>query len=308
MNAMPFRSASTRRASSATQSEIAIGRVLADMGSADQLAHADPALRVACPVCEALSHQRCLERNPKQYVTPHAERAALVTSTADHAADRLIVFSAPSPASINLTAIQEAADRTTLIPANRATPPLADELQRIADSEGGRRTTAPRVIQSAGRTQAFAAGGEPGKMRAGDADRDRVVERLNIAYSEGRLSKDEHDGRLENALSARTYADLDRLVTDLPAARATAVTSVAKTNGLALASLICGLAPFIFGPPAALPAIVFGHVARHQIKRTGEQGAGLALAGLILGWVTVILVIVLIVAMSVGRHGTTHPN
>jgi hypothetical protein len=52
------------------------------MGSADQLAHADPALRVACPACEALSHQRCLERNPKQYVTPHAERAALATGAA----------------------------------------------------------------------------------------------------------------------------------------------------------------------------------------------------------------------------------
>jgi hypothetical protein len=52
------------------------------MGSADQLAHANPALRFACPVCEALSHQRCLERNPKQYVTPHAERVALVTSAA----------------------------------------------------------------------------------------------------------------------------------------------------------------------------------------------------------------------------------
>jgi hypothetical protein len=281
MNAMPFRSVPIRRASSATPSEIATGHVLADMGSADQLAHADPALRVTCPLCEARSRQRGLERNPEQYVTPHAERAALVTSTAD---------------------------RTTPIPDDQAAPPPADELQRIADYEGGRRMTAPRVIQSAGRAQAFAAGGEPGKMRAGDADRDRVVERLNIAYSEGRLSKDEHDGRLENALSARTYADLDQLVTDLPAARATAVTSVAKTNGLALASLICGLAPFIFGPPAAIPAIVFGHVARHQIKRTGEQGAGLALAGLILGWVTVILVIVLIVAMSVGMHGTAQRN
>ena len=150
--------------------------------------------------------------------------------------------------------------------------------------------------------------GEWGQMRTSDVDRDRVVERLSVAFGEGRLSKDEYDGRLENALSARTYADLDQLVTDLPAARATAVTSVAKTNGFALASLICGLAPFIFGPPAAIPAIVFGHVARHQIKRTGEQGAGLALAGLILGWVTVILVIVLIVAMSVGMHGTAHRN
>jgi hypothetical protein len=121
MNAMPFRPAATRRGSSATQSEIAIGRVLADMGSADQLAHADPALRVACPVCEALSHQRCLERNPKQYVTPHAERATLVTSTADHAANRLVVFSAPIPASTNLTAVQDA-DRAAAF-AVHFTPP-----------------------------------------------------------------------------------------------------------------------------------------------------------------------------------------
>ena len=198
-------------------------------------------------------------------------------------------------------------DDTTLIPDND-TPPLADELQRIADHERGRRTTAPRVIQSVGRTQAFTAGGERGKMRAADADRDRVVECLNMAYSEGRLSKDEYDGRLENALSARTYGDLDQLVTDLPAARATAVTPVAKTNELAMASLACGLAQFVFGPVVAIPAIVFGHVARHQIKRTGEQGADLALAGLILGWAAVILVIVLIVglAMSVGIHGTMH--
>jgi hypothetical protein len=82
MNAMPFRSALSRRAPSATQSEIAINRVLADRGSADQLAHADPALRVDCPTCEALSHHRCVERNPKQYVITHAQRAALVTGAA----------------------------------------------------------------------------------------------------------------------------------------------------------------------------------------------------------------------------------
>jgi len=198
---------------------------------------------------------------------------------------------------------------TTFIPGND-TPPLADKLQRIADHERGLRTSVPGVLQSGGRTRAFAAGGEREKMRAADADRDRVVEFLNMAYSEGRLSRDEYDGRLENALSARTYADLDRLVTDLPAARATVVTPVAKTNGLAIASLACGLAQFVFGPLATIPAIVFGHMARHQIKRTGEQGAGLALAGLILGWATVILGIVLIVvaglAMSVGMNGTMH--
>ena len=148
--------------------------------------------------------------------------------------------------------------------------------------------------------------GERAKLRACDADRDRVVEHLNVAYSEGRLSKDEYDGRLESALSARTYADLDQLVTDLPVPRPTTVSPVAGTNGFAIASLACGLAQFVFGPLATIPAIVFGHMARGQIKRTGEQGAGLALAGLILGWATVILAIVLIVVVVLALSAGTH--
>ena len=144
------------------------------------------------------------------------------------------------------------------------------------------------------------------RMRAADADRDRVVGILSTAYSEGRLSEDEYDARLESALSARTYADLNQVAGDLPAAQATApspaagtamVTPVTKTNGLATASLACGLAQFMVGPVATVPAIVLGYVARSQIKRTGEQGSGLALAGLILGWAAVILVIALIAAV-----------
>jgi hypothetical protein len=132
-------------------------------------------------------------------------------------------------------------------------------------------------------------------MRAADADRDRVVEFLQHAYSEGRLSKDEYDARMGRALAARTYADLDQLVADLPAARPPAVATVTRTNGFAIASLACGLGQFMFGPLATIPAIVFGHMARSQIRRTGEQGAGLALAGLILGWTAVILGVLLIV-------------
>ena len=127
--------------------------------------------------------------------------------------------------------------------------------------------------------------------------------------AKGRLSKDEYDARLEKALSARTYADLDQIVADLPATRPAVVPAVARTNGLAMASLACALAQFAFGPLATIPAIVFGHMARHQIKRTGEQGAGLALAGLILGWAAVILAILLLlvsVAMSARMHGTMH--
>jgi Domain of unknown function (DUF1707)/Domain of unknown function (DUF4190) len=164
-----------------------------------------------------------------------------------------------------------------------------------------------RVIQSARRTGAFAAGDQRGMMRASDADRDRVAELLNVAYSEGRLSRDEYDARLQSALSARTYADLDQLVADLPAARPATVTPVARTNALATASLACGIAQFAFGLLATIPAIVLGHMARSQIKRTGEQGAGLALVGLTLGWAALILVAILVVVLLVvagGVHGT----
>jgi hypothetical protein len=188
-----------------------------------------------------------------------------------------------------------------------AEPDLRSE-QRARPSEHARPGN-----RKAGRTMDLP--GERGKMRAADADRDRVAGFLNTAYTEGRLSKDEYDGRLERALSARTYADLDQVVTDLPvapatvttAAKTTVVTPVAKTNGLAIASLACGVAQFAFGPLATIPAIVCGHMARSQIKRTGEQGAGLALAGLILGWTAVILGIIFIVvglAISIGTHGT----
>jgi hypothetical protein len=57
----------------------------------------------------------------------------------------------------------------------------------------------------------------------------------------------------------------------------------------------------MFGPLTTIPAIVFGHMARSQIKRTGQQGADLALAGLVLGWGAVILgIILLAVALAAG--------
>ena len=144
-------------------------------------------------------------------------------------------------------------------------------------------------------------GGGRGQMRAADADRDRAVSYLTTAYTEGRLAKDEYDSRLETALSARTYADLDQVVTDLPGARVGPVPrrGPMPTNGLAIASLACGVAQFAFGPLPTIPAIVLGHVARHQIKRSGEHGAGMALAGLLLGWAAVVFGILMIAGLAV---------
>jgi hypothetical protein len=154
-------------------------------------------------------------------------------------------------------------------------------------------------------------GAERGRLRAADSDRDRVAAMLSTAYTEGRLSKDEYDARLDRALSARTFADLDQVVADLPAGQPGPVVPfppaalAVRTNSLAIASLACGVGQFVFGPLATIPAIVLGHIARSQIRRTGEQGAGLALTGLVLGWGAVILGVLLLaagVAISVGMH------
>jgi hypothetical protein len=159
------------------------------------------------------------------------------------------------------------------------------------------------------------ADGERRQMRAADADRDQAAGVLGTAYSEGRLSKDEYDARLEATLSARTYADLDQVVTDLPVPSVTdgrvagpvTAAPAARTNGYAIASLACGLGQFVVGPLATVPAIVFGHMAMTRIRRTGEQGAGLAIAGLVLGWGAVILgVIVAVIAIVAGMHAAMH--
>ena len=53
-------------------------------------------------------------------------------------------------------------------------------------------------------------------MRAADADRHKVAERLKAALDEGRLSLHEYDDRVREAYAAQTYADLQHLITDLP--------------------------------------------------------------------------------------------
>ncbi len=54
------------------------------------------------------------------------------------------------------------------------------------------------------------------ELRASHDDRDRVVELLRVAAGDGRLTADELDERLELAMTARTYGELARLVSDLP--------------------------------------------------------------------------------------------
>jgi len=54
------------------------------------------------------------------------------------------------------------------------------------------------------------------ELLASDADRERIAEGLRIAAGEGRLTPEELEERLERAFAARTNADLEPLVVDLP--------------------------------------------------------------------------------------------
>ncbi|MFH7595163.1 DUF1707 domain-containing protein [Streptomyces racemochromogenes] len=86
---------------------------------------------------------------------------------------------------------------------------MSDERPEQATPEKTSLEKAPR--QSAGE------GAAAPSLRASDADRERVVERLRDAVAEGRIDMEEFEERLEAAYKSRTYAELEPLTRDLPA-------------------------------------------------------------------------------------------
>jgi hypothetical protein len=76
-------------------------------------------------------------------------------------------------------------------------------------------------------------------------------------------------------------------------------TAVRGTNVMAILALVFA---FVFAPLG----IVFGHIAKRQIRRTGESGSGLATAGLVLGYIFTILFIlyVVVIVLLVANSGS----
>jgi len=154
-----------------------------------------------------------------------------------------------------------------------------------------------------------------GAIRASDQDRERAAEVLKTGYAEGRLSKDEYDDHLHRLYTARTMGDLVTLTSQLPGggpALFPAPAAPPRTNSMAVAALCCGVAEvFTFGV-TAIPAVVLGHMARGQIRRTGEAGAGLALTGLILGWLAIGLFALFVAGITVAAvsfgHAVVHTH
>ncbi|WP_369880214.1 DUF1707 and DUF4190 domain-containing protein [Kitasatospora sp. CB02891] len=160
-------------------------------------------------------------------------------------------------------------------------------------------------------------------MRAAHADRERTVDVLKAAYAEGRLTAAEYEHRMASAHQAATYGQLSSLVGDLPSGPVVAPFGAAvpatflpqppplpvapRNNGLAVASAILGgLTLFTFGL-TGVPAVITGHIARSQIRRTREDGDGLAIFGLVFGWLSLagwvaFLLLVVVAAGSGSPH------
>ena len=143
-------------------------------------------------------------------------------------------------------------------------------------------------------------------MRAASADRERAVDVLKAGFTEGRLTQDEYNDRMGRAYAARTYGELMALTADLPAGAMPAVWPVqvyqppASTNALARAALVLGVAEFFTMGLTAIPAIICGHMAKREMRQTGQRGDGLATSGLVLGYMAVIFWGILIALSIVG--------
>jgi hypothetical protein len=84
---------------------------------------------------------------------------------------------------------------------------------------------------------------------------------------------------------------------------------VRQTNGHAIAAMVCGIIGMTACAIVGIVGIVLGNRARREIAQSGEQGDGMALAGIVLGWISVgltLLVIVIyavIIAVAAGNGG-----
>ncbi|MEU0675951.1 DUF1707 and DUF4190 domain-containing protein [Streptomyces sp. NPDC006172] len=160
-------------------------------------------------------------------------------------------------------------------------------------------------------------------MLASNADRERTVDVLRAGFAEGRLQQAELDSRVTRVYQARTVGELSLVVADLPQgpvavqpalhAYPTAVPRTflpappPPTNGKAIGAMVCGVLTTVTAGITGIPAVILGHSARAEIRRTGQGGDGFALAGLIMGWLAVagwaFILGIMLLAVGSSTHG-----
>jgi len=112
-----------------------------------------------------------------------------------------------------------------------------------------------------------------GNLRASDADRDQVATLLSTAYAEGRLSREEHDERVDQLMTAKTFDDLLPITHDLVLVGPPApVTAPQPTNRFAIDTMSQN-------PESDKMIAIFGGVTRKGRWRIRKNTRALALFG-----------------------------
>jgi hypothetical protein len=127
----------------------------------------------------------------------------------------------------------------------------------------GHRHHHPRLIQ------------QDRSLRASDRERDEVITQLRDHAAEGRLSPEELDERVERALAARTGADLDAALADLPRTRTVAERreGVRGLSGLVAIAVLLVSIWLVTGAGYFWPVWIIGFMALSLFRRGRLRGA-----------------------------------
>jgi Domain of unknown function (DUF4190) len=103
---------------------------------------------------------------------------------------------------------------------------------------------------------------------------------------------------------AFVHPDLMKLPPEasLPAGAGLAASASPRISGMAIASLLLGVGWFFW--VGSILALILGYVARKGIRRdpTGLSGNGLAVAGIVLGWIGVATLVIALVLLVLGIY------
>jgi hypothetical protein len=120
-------------------------------------------------------------------------------------------------------------------------------------------------------------------LRASDADRETVMERLREAAGEGRLEPEELEDRLHATLRARTYRELDLVLADLPATgrRGAELIPAAQTAAAAAARAVLAVVVLILMLVEAALTLAWWALLRAHGFAAGRLGPPRRPAGLL---------------------------
>lgn len=140
--------------------------------------------------------------------------------------------------------------------------------------------------------------------KSGPFEKEEVLRRLvagelsgdDLAWSEGMTDWEPLSKLIPPPLAASTASA--PVFASASSAPSLPASSNPSTSGLAIGSLICGIASFFCLGLSGLPAVIMGHMALSRIKKSGGTlgGKGLAIGGLVTGYIGFFIVGIAVLA------------